>query len=65
MAQRHSAAVAFDYVAGLSPGTKANCWSIAESARHEGWGPNVAASALTVAFKGARSDLYDRRLGSD
>jgi SRSO17 transposase len=38
MAQRRSAAVAFDYLAALSPGTKANCWSIAESAGHEGWG---------------------------
>ena len=38
MAQRRSAAVAFGYVAALSPGTKANCWSIAESAGHEGWG---------------------------
>jgi hypothetical protein len=38
MAQRRSAAVAFGYVAGLSPETKANCWSIAESAGHEGWG---------------------------
>jgi SRSO17 transposase len=37
MAQRRSAAVAFDYLAALSPGTKANCWSIAESAGHEGW----------------------------
>ncbi|MGH3255216.1 MAG: hypothetical protein ACRDOU_07360 [Streptosporangiaceae bacterium] len=38
MARRRSAAVASDYVAGLSPGTKANCWSIAESAGHVGWG---------------------------
>jgi SRSO17 transposase len=38
MAQRRSAAAAFDYVAALAPGTKANCWSIAESAGHEGWG---------------------------
>jgi SRSO17 transposase len=38
MAQRRSAAVAFGYVAALSPETKANCWSIAESAGHEGWG---------------------------
>ena len=38
MAQRRSAAAAFDYVAALSPGTKANCWSLAESAGHEGWG---------------------------
>ena len=38
MAQRRSAAVAFDYVAGLSPETRANCWSMAESAGHEGWG---------------------------
>jgi hypothetical protein len=38
MAQRRSAAAAFGYVAALSPGTKANCWSLAESAGHEGWG---------------------------
>ena len=37
-AQRRSAGVAFDYVAALSPGTKANCWALAESAGHEGWG---------------------------
>jgi hypothetical protein len=36
MAQRRSVAVAFGYVVALSPGTKANCWSIAESAGHEG-----------------------------
>ncbi|HCU96031.1 MAG TPA: IS701 family transposase [Actinobacteria bacterium] len=36
MAQRRSAAAALDYVAALSPGTKANCWSLAESAGHEG-----------------------------
>jgi hypothetical protein len=35
MAQRRSAGVAFDYVAALSPGTKANCWALAG---HEGWG---------------------------
>src|SRR5256886_16318543 len=38
MAQRRSAAVALDYVAALSPSVKANCWSLAESAGHEGWG---------------------------
>ncbi len=38
MAQRRSAAVAFDYLAALSPSTRANCWSLAESAGHEGWG---------------------------
>jgi hypothetical protein len=36
MAQRRSAAAALDYVVALSPGTKANCWSLAESAGHEG-----------------------------
>jgi SRSO17 transposase len=36
MAQQRSAAVALDYVVALSPGTKANCWSLAESASHEG-----------------------------
>lgn len=30
MAQRRSAAVALDYVVALSPGTKANCWSLAD-----------------------------------
>ena len=38
MAQRRSAAVAVDYVAALSPGTRANCWSLAECAGHEGQG---------------------------
>jgi SRSO17 transposase len=38
MAQGRSTAVASGYVAALSPGTRANCWSLAESAGHEGWG---------------------------
>src|SRR5215475_11156823 len=38
MAQRRSALVALEYVAALSPTTRANCWSLAESAGHEGWG---------------------------
>jgi SRSO17 transposase len=38
LAQRRSAAVASGYVAALSPETRANCWSLAESAGHEGWG---------------------------
>jgi hypothetical protein len=38
LAQGRSADVAFDYVAALSPGTRANCWSLAEAAGHEGWG---------------------------
>jgi SRSO17 transposase len=38
MAQRRSAVVASGYVAALSPEVKANCWAIAESAGHEGWG---------------------------
>jgi SRSO17 transposase len=37
MAQRRSAAVALDYVAALSPLARANCWSLAESAGHQGW----------------------------
>ena len=35
MAQRRSAETALDYVRGLSPGVKANCWSLAEAAGHE------------------------------
>ena len=38
MAQRRSTAVALDYLAALSPGTRANCWALAESAGHQGWG---------------------------
>jgi SRSO17 transposase len=38
LAQRRSADVALDYLVALSPGTRANCWSLAESAGHEGWG---------------------------
>jgi SRSO17 transposase len=37
LAQRRSVEVAFGYVAALSPGTRANCWSLAEAAGHEGW----------------------------
>ena len=35
MAQRRSARTALDYVRGLSPGVKANCWSLAEAAGHD------------------------------
>ena len=38
LAQRRSVEVAFGYVAALSPGTRANCWELAEAAGHEGWG---------------------------
>ncbi len=38
LAQRRSAEVAFGYVRALSPGVRANCWSLAEAAGHEGWG---------------------------
>ncbi|HUY45016.1 MAG TPA: IS701 family transposase [Streptosporangiaceae bacterium] len=38
LAQRRSAEVAFGYVTALSPGVRANCWSLAEAAGHEGWG---------------------------
>jgi SRSO17 transposase len=38
MAQRRSAEVALGYVAALSPGTRANCWDLAEAAGYEGWG---------------------------
>ena len=35
MAQRRSAETALDYVRGLAPGVKANCWGLAEAAGHE------------------------------
>ena len=37
MAQRRSTATALDYVRALAPGVKANCWSLAQAAGHEGW----------------------------
>jgi hypothetical protein len=36
MRQRRSVAAALDYVRALSPGTRANCWELAEEAGHEG-----------------------------
>ena len=38
MAQRRSVSVALDYVTVLAPGVKANCWSLAEAAGHDGQG---------------------------
>jgi SRSO17 transposase len=38
LAQRRSADSALAYVTALAPGTRANCWSLAEAAGHEGWG---------------------------
>jgi SRSO17 transposase len=35
LAQRRSAGAALDYVRGLAPGVKANCWSLAEAAGHD------------------------------
>src|ERR1700728_2291885 len=36
MRQRRSIAAGLDYVKALSRGTRANCWGLAEEARHEG-----------------------------
>ncbi len=36
MAQRRSTGTALDYVRGLAPGVKADCWSLAEAAGHQG-----------------------------
>ena len=36
LAQRRSVEVAFGYLSVLAPGVKANCWSVAEEAGHEG-----------------------------
>jgi len=38
MRQRRSTGTALDYVRALSPGTRANCWELAEAAGHEGPG---------------------------
>jgi hypothetical protein len=36
LAQQRSTSVALGYVTALTPGVKANCWVLAESAGHEG-----------------------------
>jgi SRSO17 transposase len=38
MAQRRSTEVALAYVTALAPGVKANCWSLAQAAGHDGQG---------------------------
>lgn len=54
MAQRRSVEVAFAYLAALSPGTRANCWSLAEAAGHEGW---TRMQALLGAYRWDWEDL--------
>jgi SRSO17 transposase len=60
MAQRRSAGVALDYVAALSPSVRANCWSLAESAGHEGWG---RMQALLGSYRWDWKDLRARLPG--
>ena len=60
VAQRHSAEVAFGYLSALASEVKANCWSAAEEAGHEGphrmqallgtyrWGRKKAARQATL-----------------
>jgi SRSO17 transposase len=57
MAQRRSAVVALDYVAALSPTTRANCWSLAESAGYESWD---RMQALLGSYRWDYKDLRDR-----
>jgi SRSO17 transposase len=57
LAQRRSAAVAFDYVVALSPSARANCWSLAESAGHQGWG---RMQALLSSYQWDWKDLRGR-----
>ena len=52
MAQSRSTAVASGYVGALSPGTRANCWSLAESVGHEGVGPDAGAARFVPADAG-------------
>ena len=58
LAQRRSVEVAFGYVTALAPGVKANCWSLAESAGHEGWGRMQALlGSYRWDWKGLRGEL--------
>ncbi len=58
LAQRRSVEVAFRYVAALSPGTRANCWALAEAAGHEGWGRMQALVGSYIwDWKDLRSEL--------
>ena len=60
MAQRRSVDTAFAYVAALSPGTRANCWCLAEAAGHEGWG---RMQALLRSYAWDWKDLRERLPG--
>jgi hypothetical protein len=60
LAQRRSAGVAFAYVAALSPGTRANCWALAEAAGHEGQGQM---QALAGSYVWDREDLQAELAG--
>jgi len=60
LAQRRSVEVALSYVAALSPGTRANCWSLAEAAGHEGWG---RMQALLRSYRWDWKDLRGRLAG--
>ncbi len=58
MAQRRSVETALGYVDALSPGTRANCWALAESAGHEGWGRMQALlSSYRWDWTGLRAEL--------
>ncbi len=60
MAQRRSAETAFGYVTALAPGTRANCWCLAEAAGHEGWG---RMQALLRSYVWDWKDLRERLPG--
>ena len=47
LAQRRSAEVASGYVSALSPGTKANCWSIAEAVTLRVWDVVISSKGNT------------------
>src|SRR5215467_14807940 len=58
LAQRRSVQTALGYVMALSPGTRANCWMLAEAAGHEGWGRMQALlGSYRWDWKGLRAEL--------
>ena len=57
LAQRRSVEAAFGYVAALSPGTRANCWELAEAAGHEGPGRMQALLGSMHGLEGPAGEL--------
>ena len=58
LAQRRSAGTALDYIRGLAPGVKANCWGLAEAAGHQSpYRMQALPGSYRWDWKGLRAEL--------